>query len=168
MDSNWVVWGTICLTLLVVFLRFFAWLLGSIIRICLRISTRILGISKPQATEPNITGNQKYDVDIVGESNYQPVLAAICGKRTAQSVKKIVTASLVHEDENPHDQNAVRVDIEGKTVGYLDRENAKKYRKLLAKAGQPGATTTCQAIIVGGWDDGNGRTGFFGVKLDLG
>ena len=167
MDFNWIIWGTICIILLVWF-KFFAWLFGSIIRIFLRIFTLILGISKPQATEPNIIGNQEYNVDVVGESNYQPALATICGKRTAQGVKKIVTATLVHEDENPQDKNAVRVDIKGETVGYLDRENAKKYRKRLAKAGQSGTTTTCQAMIVGGWDDGNGRTGFFGVKLDIG
>jgi hypothetical protein len=31
----------------------------------------------------------------------------------------LVMARLVHEDENPHDYHAVRVDVNGRTVAYL-------------------------------------------------
>ncbi|MSP20043.1 MAG: hypothetical protein EXQ93_00610 [Alphaproteobacteria bacterium] len=61
----------------------------------------------------------------------------------------------------------MRVDIEGATVGYLNREHAKQYRQQLLQAGQAGITATCPALIVGGWDRGRGNTGHFGVKLDI-
>jgi hypothetical protein len=37
------------------------------------------------------------------------------------------TAHLILEDDNPHDNQAVRVDISGYTVGYLSRKNARAY-----------------------------------------
>ncbi|MCZ7599752.1 MAG: HIRAN domain-containing protein [Gammaproteobacteria bacterium] len=78
-----------------------------------------------------------------------------------------MTAHLVHEDDNPHDRYAVRVDIHGKTVGYLSRELALEFRKSIAELGHPGLTAKCNALIVGGWNRGDGDTGHFGVKLDL-
>lgn len=114
-----------------------------------------------------LPGPGTYAVDIVGESKYQSALETICGGRTDESQEKIVVAILVHEDDNPYDNKAIRVDIKGKTVGYPSRENARQYRKRLNKAGYPGVTATCSAMIVGGWDRGRGDSGHFGVKLDL-
>jgi hypothetical protein len=68
---------------------------------------------------------------------------------------------------NPYDSKAIRVDIQGNTVGYLSRENARQYRKRLEKAGHKGMTATCFAMVVGGWDRGSGDKGHFGVRLDL-
>ena len=42
---------------------------------------------------------------------------------------------LVHEDENPHDDQAVRVDVNGQTVAYLTRASARIYRRWLAGQG---------------------------------
>jgi hypothetical protein len=76
----------------------------------------------------------------------------------------LVTARLVHEDENPRDDHAVRVDVNGRTVAYLTRASARIYRRWLARQGHAGRTTTC---IVGGWDRVPRGQGHFGVKLDL-
>jgi hypothetical protein len=107
----------------------------------------------------------RFSMKVVGESNYQANLEAICGKRTEMGENRVVTAMLILEDSNPHDPNAVRVDIQGKTVGYLSRAAAKKYRKRFP--GQNGAQ--CAANIRGGWKrKGTGDdTGFYGVWLDL-
>lgn len=115
----------------------------------------------------NLSGPSTYSLDIVGESKYQDALEQICGGRTENSANKVITAVLVLEDDNPYDNQAVRVDIEGHTVGHLSRENARQYRKRLAEAGHPKVTATCSAKIVGGWDRGRGDHGHFGVKLDL-
>ena len=115
----------------------------------------------------NVPASGTYSVDIVGESKYQSALETICGGRTDESQEKIVVATLVHEDDNPYDNKAIRVDIEGKTVGYLSREHARQYRKIIKEAGYPGITATCSAMIVGGWDRGGEDRGHFGVKLDL-
>jgi len=127
----------------------------------------LFGGSKPSNPLANLPGPGTYSIDIVGESHYQRALESICGGRTEDSQRKEVVATLVHENDNPHDNKAIRIDISGKTVGYLSRDNARDYRKKLKEAGHPGITATCSAIIVGGWDRGSGDKGHFGVKLDL-
>jgi HIRAN domain-containing protein len=115
----------------------------------------------------NLPGPGTFSTDIVGESHYQSALESICGGCTDQGHEKIVEAVLVHEDDNPYDNKAIRVDIQGNTVGYLSRENARQYRKRLENAGHKEMTATCSAMVVGGWDRGNGDKGHFGVRLDL-
>jgi hypothetical protein len=61
----------------------------------------------------------------------------------------------------------VRVDIAGKTVGYLSRENARVYRDRMMDQGHPSIVTKCTATIRGGWDRGGGDIGYFGVWLDI-
>ncbi len=119
----------------------------------------------PQVARMETLGN--YDYDIVGESNYQKELNLICGGKTEDGHNKIVEARLIHEDDNPHDSNAVCVEINGYKVGYLPREDALNYRKQLADSGNPGIDAVCGAKIVGGWNRGNGDTGSYGVKLDI-
>jgi hypothetical protein len=118
-------------------------------------------------SEVNLPGPGAFAFDIVGESKYQAALEQICGGRTEDGHEKIVQAKIIHEDDNPYDNKAIRVDIYGATVGYFSREAARDYRKQLKDAGVPGATATCSAMIVGGWDRGGGDKGSFGVKLDL-
>jgi len=127
----------------------------------------LFGKASQDETVANLPGPGTYSVDIVGESKYQPALEAICGGRTDESQETIVVATLVHEDDNPYDNRAIRVDIQGRTVGYLSRENARQYRKAIRDGGYPGITATCSAMIVGGWDRGRGDRGHYGVKLDL-
>lgn len=129
--------------------------------------SRIFGKREANKALANLSGPGTYSLDIVGELNYQSALEKICGGRTYEGQELIIEAVLVPEDDNPYDKNAVRVDISGKTVGYLSRENARQYRKNLKQAGYAGITAKCSAVIVGGWDRGSGDEGHFGVKLDL-
>lgn len=115
----------------------------------------------------NLPGPGTYEFDIVGESKYQEALESICGGRTEDSAELATQAVLVLEDSNPHDNMAVRVDIQGKTVGYLSRKDARNYRKQLQQLGHPGITCSCNAMIVGGWQRSPTDQGHFGVKLDL-
>ncbi len=128
--------------------------------------SRLFG-SKKQELIVNIPGPGLFKHDVVGESKYQKELSEICGGKTEDGHDKIVTALLIHEDTNPHDNKAILVAIDGKPVGYLDRENARQFRQRLAEAGYPGAGATCTAKIVGGWLREEGDEGHFGVKLDL-
>ena len=73
-----------------------------------------------------------------------------------------IEAQLIPEPKNPHDKNAVRVEIAGQTVGYLSKENALRY----ATAFGLKTSTTCGALITGGWKR-KGSTGHYGVTLDL-
>ena len=132
----------------------------------LNVLARRVGLSDSGATA-SLPGPGTYSIEVVGESHHQSTLEAICGGRTEEGHWMEVTATLVHEDANPHDSNAVRVEIDGRKVGYLSSANARQYRKKLKEAGYPGITAACSAVIVGGWDRGDGDRGHFGVKLDL-
>lgn len=116
--------------------------------------------------KPYIKGPGAFTVDVVGESHYQENLEKICGGRTRESQDLKVRATLIPESDNPYDKNAVRVDIQGKTVGHLSREAAGEYRRDLRAAGFQNAPATCWANVRGGWKRGQDE-GHFGVKLDL-
>jgi hypothetical protein len=115
----------------------------------------------------SIKGPGNFEFDIVGESNYQKALRAIAGPKGEQSKRYPCVAVLVLEDDNQYDKNAVRVDIDGQTVGYLDRKMAKQYRAELDRQRVGHKNLLAQALIVGGWSRDGGDTGSYGVKLDL-
>ncbi len=114
-----------------------------------------------------LPGPGTYRLPVVGESNYQNHLERICGKRKRDGEDRIIDAILVLEDTNPHDKNAVRIEIRGMTVGYLSRDHAMQYRKKLKRAGHPKIKGTCSANIRGGWDRGGDDKGYYGVWLDI-
>jgi hypothetical protein len=124
-------------------------------------------IVQPQPAVGFIAGPGTFDVDVVGESSYQDCLEKLCAPRTTESVRCSFRALLILEDSNRHDKMAVRVDIDGHTVGYFDRETARSYRKQLEIAGHPLITASCDAIVVGGWYRGPADFGYYGVKVDL-
>src|SRR4030095_3996548 len=114
----------------------------------------------PQA---HLRGSGAFALPVVGESHYQETLEAICGPRSDEGEDRRLEAQLVLENDNPHDSMAVRVDIQGQTVGYLSREHARQYRRQRERAGY----ASCNARIRGGWDRGEGDQGHYGVFLDL-
>lgn len=116
--------------------------------------------------QPFLKGPGLYNFDIVGESHYQNALSIICNGKTIDGHRKTVIAYLVCEDNNPYDNKAIRVDIDGMTVGYLNRQFAMEYRERLNEAGYSRITMACNALIVGGWLRGKDE-GHFGVKIDL-
>lgn len=121
----------------------------------------LLGGRRESTPHTDLRPSGDFDFDVVGESNYQAELSAICGGHCEEGVEHECTALLVPEPTNPHDANAVKVVIEGRTIGYLSRQHAILYRRRIGGAGR------CGALVVGGWDRGNGDRGHFGVKLDL-
>ncbi len=102
-------------------------------------------------------GPGAFQEEIVGESHYQPALKRLAGGEKRQPA----TARLICESNNPHDANAVRVEISGQTVGHLPRDEAPAHRKRLAALQQAGAIVECDAVIV------TGRDGLISVYLDL-
>ena len=117
---------------------------------------------------PVITGPGYFDIHVVGESHYLKSFAKICGPRCAEGVDMEVRAHLTLDNENPHDKMAVRVSIQGHTVGHLPREVARDFRQAV-KTGELGEYLVfeCAAHIRGGWDNGGGDIGHYGVTLDL-
>lgn len=97
---------------------------------------------------------KRFNFNIVGEYSYQENIYIVDGKLSYDGKAKAV---LIPEKNNPHDINAVKVEIFGLRVGYLAREDAVIYRQALgAKKGQ------CLAVLQGGYDDY-----YYGVRLNL-
>jgi hypothetical protein len=114
----------------------------------------------------NIQGPGHFEFDVVGESHYQEALESIAGAKDDESKRHDCVAELVLEDDNPHDNQAILVAIDGKQVGYLSRKHAREFRAELRQQGISVTVCRVPALIVGGWKRGLDE-GHFGVKLDL-
>ncbi len=109
----------------------------------------------------NLTSERSiiYLVDIVGEQSYQANLRKIARPKQEKSKYVEVMARVVSEPFNAYDKNAVKIEINGLTVGYLSRNDAKLLAgKVINK--------TVPALINGGWLD-NDSEGSYGVKLGI-
>lgn len=111
--------------------------------------------------EVAVSGPGKFAVNVVGVSQYQRVLEA------AAEAGALTDALLVLENDNPHDDQAVAVCINGERAGYLSRADARRYRADLAAAGEANLSVRCKAKIVGGFETNAGGRAHFGLKLDL-
>jgi hypothetical protein len=103
---------------------------------------------------------------VVGESYNQAAIQAIAEAHPDrgpldESAQCRVSVGLVPEPDNPHDPNAVRVEIDGRKVGYLSRVDAARYCELGL------GRSAADALIVGGWDRGADERGSYGVRLAL-
>jgi hypothetical protein len=78
-----------------------------------------------------LEGDGTYQIEVVGESRYWDNLRKLAGSCENNAVEVIKTAYLVPEPRNPNDPNAVRVEIDRLTVGYLPRSVAAKLSPLL-------------------------------------
>ena len=114
-----------------------------------------------------LDGNGRFNLQVVGESQYQRALEQICGGRTHQGEDRILDAVLLLDDDNPYDQNAVRVEISGLTAGYLSRDTAQRFRSRIRKEDLRADKFACRANIRGGWDRSEEDCGHFGVWLDV-
>src|SRR6266508_2640050 len=108
----------------------------------------------------------RVDLEVVGEASYQDNLWRVVGGRSSPEdrVRVDVYAVLVAETDNPYDANAVSVWVQGLKVGYLSRDDARRYRPgLLALENRHGTPIALAGAIVGGGmrADGPGRLGVF-------
>jgi len=104
------------------------------------------------------------DLEVVGESFRQDSLWRLAGGRRGEHVRQEVIAVLVAEDDNPHDRDAVAVWVDGLKVGYLSREDARRYRPgLLEQQRVQRRPIALAGVIAGGGmrSDGPGMLGVF-------
>lgn len=109
----------------------------------------------------------EYEFDVVGESFSQAELQALAGEHGADAANLYTTAYLVPENDNPHDAKAVRVDIGGYRVGHLSSDDAQSFRRRLKAKGLGISTTSCGALIMGGYINQQGEKMHYGVRLDI-
>jgi len=97
-------------------------------------------------------------VEVVGEAYHRRALAALYKPRGRRSGEEFWTSAvLVAEVDNAHDPNAVRVDIEGHTVGHLAREDAMRYRPYLVRLVLEGQASVVKARVWATDADGTWR-----------
>lgn len=104
---------------------------------------------------------QVYTYEIVGEQSYQDNLKRIAGEKQNVSKEYETRARVVSEPTNKFDKNAIKVEINGLTVGYIPKKDAATVSKQVK-----GIDKIVPAVIVGGWKDEESE-GSFGVKLSI-
>lgn len=79
---------------------------------------------------------------------------------------RILKAHLIPDNDNPYDSDAVRIDINNRTVGHLNRDQAHSFRRRLDEKGISNQITTCNVIITKN-SEINDKTVSYGVRLDI-
>ena len=128
---------------------------------------RLFG-GRQSAEEPAFTlaHTRGFTQEVVGEASYQKAISKVVGGKTTYSAKHECTALLICDDANKYDQNAVEVQIDGRLVGYLPKNDAAAYRQELENIDAQLPSVAVRAKVVGGWRDEDSE-GEFGVKLNL-
>lgn len=103
-------------------------------------------------------------VAVAGTSHHQHALreVATTPRPWRHPSDRHLPAVLVPERDNPYDENAARVLIDGYMVGRLPREMAVERRSLLDELAASKQRLVCAALIVGGGPDKN-----YGVRLQV-
>ena len=94
-------------------------------------------------------------VPVYGTRYYQAALKELAGEHGNKRADVQVTAHLIPDPKNEHDDKAIRVDVNGKTVGHLSRDDARSFRRRLGAKKIGPITTTCNARVWGGFDRNN-------------
>ena len=93
-------------------------------------------------------------IRVVGTSHYQDTLLELAPRRHDEEIRRDAIATLQPEPDNPHDPNAIAVHIDVKLVGYLSRDENRRWQDIVP--------VRCEAMIAGR----QGTTGL-GVFLRL-
>jgi hypothetical protein len=122
------------------------------------------GVDSSCSSKPSATSTGKFHIPVVGVTFHQETLSNICGNNREEGVPIYKQASLILENDNPEDPNAVKIDIEGKTIGHLSRRNATVWRGKMMSENRSGEVM-CLAQIL--WDRGYIAEGSYGVLLNI-
>ena len=128
---------------------------------------RFKGKSEPKAELVPGKLNGGNEVRVVGESNYHAAIEKACGGPSRDGVDWECEATLVPEPTNPYDPEAVMVQMEGETVGYLAKAAARAYQPVAQKLAREGNVGVVAAAIRGGWNRSATDKGDYGVTLDM-
>jgi hypothetical protein len=92
----------------------------------------------------------RFMVELMNESRYQPTLQALAGAHGDSAAAAPYVATLMPDDRNAYENEAVAVFIEGRMVGYLSQKASIKFRELLRKKEAAGQLSTVDAQVRGG------------------
>ena len=110
----------------------------------------------------------EFDFELVGAEYYQAELQHLVDNHRGEQLDGLpLTAMLIPEDGNPSDGTAVRVDVEGLTVGYLSLVDSKGYHRRMTELKQRVRPTACAALLIAYPTQKSGTDIQHRVKLDL-
>ena len=121
-------------------------------------------LSESKVVKMRSFSTRDFSLGIVGESNYQKTLTD--AKRNVKNYRGVAHIKVVlsMEPENQYDPNAIVVTTEQQeTIGYLSRDDAKKYQEAFKLWASTSRSIHCQAKLLGG----EGRRKHIGAWLDL-
>ena len=121
----------------------------------------------PEQEPVFIEGDGQFQLDVIASPDHQNYLKSLCGGYSLRGSKLQVVAKLHYDNCNPEDKNAIRVVINGGTVGYLSPEHAMLFRERIRITGQEGIIVSCNAQVVGGRKFWFFRKTGFSVRIDL-
>jgi hypothetical protein len=107
------------------------------------------------------------ELEVHGESYRQAALAEVSNLADGVVRRREVAAVLVPEPRNQYDRNAVRVEVFGRLVGYVPREDAAIASPLLLALLKNGLLVASEARIVGGGLGHSGARLSFGIVLQI-
>ena len=108
-------------------------------------------------------GDGDFEYNIVGEAQNRGHLENLILKHKAKDIGEIlIDALLVPEPTNAYDENAIRVLIEEKPVGYIPKNDCVEFLEIF-KANNLGAMKVPARI---GWDKDSAQP-LIGVRLDF-
>lgn len=103
---------------------------------------------------------------VVGTSHYQDALRKVAGKKTKEGVDVATIAALVPHPSNPHDRNAVSVQVDGNIIGYLSADYAANVQPHLQAFRKKTKThIAVNARITGGWKQSRKDQGNYGARV---
>jgi len=102
------------------------------------------------ATALHWSDGGRFMVEVMNESRYQPTLQALAGPHGDNAAATAYVATLMPDDANAYENEAVAVFIAGRMVGYLSQKASIKFRELLRKREAAGQLSTCDAQVRGG------------------
>lgn len=91
-----------------------------------------------------------FPIKVVGTRFYRSEISRIAQNESGRNALTFCLATLVPENNNPHDKNAVLVQIASEKIGHLSRECALTLRNLLVAQDLSNDPTTCDAVISAG------------------
>lgn len=127
---------------------------------------RLTFAAMPAARCVDLTSDED-EQEVTGESHYQPALAEVSNHEDGVVRRRDVVAVLVPEPENTYDRNAVRVEVFGRKVGYIPREDAEDVSPMLLALRKQGLLVGSRAEIIGGGLGHSGDKLSFGIRLQI-
>lgn len=104
-------------------------------------------------------------LEVHGESHHQEALALVANLAGGDVLRRAVVAVLVPDPRNEYDRNAVRVEVFGRLVGYVPRDEAPPVSRMLLALQKEGIGVAGEAQIIGGGRGHSGQWLNFGISL---